>query len=583
MRKKKDYNYNKCKEEAKVNMPIDKNELAKITKERNEELAKSLGYSSFKEMKSSMPKSNLSGGVKSRLEQGGGIAESVGGGIKSNLQGIKRSLNPKTVAKKFYNDLFSGPDILSSFMRGRIVSKPGASESSKLTPKSPTAAIDGEQAGLTSGIANDVATIRDAVSALVNFERENKEQSAREGDNDFFKAQADKEAALEASPEQMTVEGGAAGGEEEKSGGGLLGLLGKIGKFLIGGLVSAFKFLFNPRTVLKVLGKAFILGALFVSLFKGITEGFERYKETGNIGEAITAGLGAMLDFITFGLFGEDSLKSMFSAIGDFVKPITDKIGSVFTSIKDWIVNNVGIPKITIPLPVETLNKLGLNLPTEFTLGPYYPFKDNPTSEEDEITATPEASLQEKLKEKAKEVGIDVDKISPAGLMKVADMPTSDDRSSNSPIGGLNSMLNSPEAQSVISQLPQSEALDKDVAGVQNFLQGGGVDSAIGKLSEGTAGVESAMGNAMSSITDKINAGGVTPSAVTPMGSATSGSVVNSGSTEVEDGQREEFNRMTGNIFNTPSTTNNTGSTGDNHQPAAPVINFDFTEILTRT
>ena len=236
-------------------MPIDKNELAKITKERNEELAKSLGYSSFKEMKSSMPKSNLSGGVKSRLEQGGGIAESVGGGIKSNLQGIKRSLNPKTVAKKFYNDLFSGPDILSSFMRGRIVSKPGASESSKLTPKSPTAAIDGEQAGLTSGIANDVATIRDAVSALVNFERENKEQSAREGDNDFFKAQADKEAALEASPEQMTVEGGAAGGEEEKSGGGLLGLLGKIGKFLIGGLVSAFKFLFNPRTVLKVLGK----------------------------------------------------------------------------------------------------------------------------------------------------------------------------------------------------------------------------------------------------------------------------------------------------------------------------------------
>jgi len=110
---------------------MDRTELAKITKQRNEELAKSLGYSNFNEMKGSLSKNNLSGGVKSRLEQGGGIAESIGGGLKSNMQDIKSSLNPKKIAKNFYNDLFSGPDIISSYMRGRLVSKPGKPKKSK--------------------------------------------------------------------------------------------------------------------------------------------------------------------------------------------------------------------------------------------------------------------------------------------------------------------------------------------------------------------------------------------------------------------------------------------------------------------
>jgi hypothetical protein len=44
-------------------------------------------------------------------------------------------------------------------------------------------------------------------------------------------------------------------------------------------------------------------------LFSGITDGFKKYQETGSFSEAIVAGLGGMLSFLTFGLFGEDTLK----------------------------------------------------------------------------------------------------------------------------------------------------------------------------------------------------------------------------------------------------------------------------------
>ena len=202
---------------------MDSNELAKITEQRNEDLAQSLGYRSFKEMKGSLSKKSLSGGINSRLEQGGGIAESIGGGIKSNIQSIKKSLNPKTFAKDIYNDLFDGDDFISAYMRGRIVDKPGeSSEESKettppltetlgkkvtgrdkktgrftkltddeqldkqrklgLTKLTPTT-VGGEEGGggfgseFGSSVAGDIATIRQSIAALLNFERENKEQS----------------------------------------------------------------------------------------------------------------------------------------------------------------------------------------------------------------------------------------------------------------------------------------------------------------------------------------------------------------------------------------------------------------------
>jgi hypothetical protein len=158
--------------------------------------------------------------------------------------------------------------------------------------------------------------------------------------------------------------------------------------------------------------------------------------------------------------------------------------------------------------------------------------------------------------------------------MKEFEATQAAEESSNSPTGKLKEMLGGSEMQSVISQLPQSDALNNDVAGVQNFIQDGGIDSAMSNLSEGTAGVKGSMDNAVNTLTNKINA--VSPT-------TTSGAVVSSGSVEVDSGQRQERMGSGGSVVNAPTTTNNTGTTGNDGQQVAPVINFEFAESLMRT
>ena len=633
---------------------MDSAQLGKITQQRNEDLAKSLGYRSFKEMKGSLSKKSLSGGINSRLEQGGGIAESIGGGIQSNIQSIKKSLNPKTFAKDIYNDLFDGDDFISAYMRGRIVDKPGESseEESKetgpaftetlgkklvgrdektgqftkltddeqldkqrklgLTKLTPTA-VGGEESGggfgskFGSSVAGDVADIRKSVSRLLSFAKENKEQSKSKSGSNFFKEQDAREAALEKSPSQITVEGGggAAPAAEESGGGGIGGFIPKLFGFLKKGLIKGIKFLFKPSRLLKILGKVFILATIFISLFKGITAGFDRYKETGNIGEAIVAGLGAIVDFLTFGLFGEDSLKKMFSAIGDFTKPIIDKIGSVFTGIMDWVKNNIGIPLISIPNPVPGFD--------DFEIGPYYPFKDDPSNPNDVTSApkpepeAPKPTVHEAMKAEimgSEEMQPDTDKLKGFGNTAdgVSNLTKGQKVSTASLIGGFSGDsglgMNSPTMVGVDNSANASSTFgnsaaptahkfgtteEEDKAAIGNFLQGGGPDAAMSNLSSGMAGVPGAMDNAGSKLTDLINKGGVTPSEVTPFGAASSGAVVESGSTAVDSGQRQESIGSGGSTFNSPTTTNNSNTAGENKEQVAPVINFDFAENLMRT
>jgi ABC-type dipeptide/oligopeptide/nickel transport system ATPase component len=52
--------------------------------------------------------------------------------------------------------------------------------------------------------------------------------------------------------------------------------------------------------------------------------------------------------------------------------------------MKDWIANNIGIPEIGIPIP-KILQKIGA--PEKVTIGPYYPFKDNPKTGEAQTSA----------------------------------------------------------------------------------------------------------------------------------------------------------------------------------------------------
>ena len=651
---------------------MDRTELAKITNQRNEDLAKSLGYSNFKEMKGSLSKKNLSGDVKSRLEQGGGIAESIGGGMKSNFEGFKKSLSPKKFATDAYNNIFDGDDIFSAYMRGRIKNPGGSSKQTPeketeeeeakesgpaftetlgkkvvgrdkktgkftkltdeeqlekqrklgLTTLTPTA-VNGEgegTGGFNSSMADDVSTIRKSIASLVTFEKEKREQSERKGDAAFFKAQDAREASLEKSPSPLgdKIKNDMLPGGKKEKGGGIIStflslyavfllsttkMFKKIKTALVKNLPKFFKKIFSPKNILKGLIKIAAFGliwpAVIMTVLAGIIDGFQKWKEGGTLGEVIVAGLGGMLDFLTFGLFGEDSLKKLFKTVGDFAKPIIDDLIGVFKKMKDWAIENIGIPSITIPIPqfIRDLPVIGKKVPESVTIPEFYPLKklfgdsgDTGTGENPTPAPAPAPvkkvdgmtkALNKSKANKAKKIN---ESTKQNNFLRTVAVGNQSRMNSPTVVGN-----NNPTSSSTFgsSAAPTAHKLgttqEQDEAAMGNFLQGGGIDSAMGNLSSGTAAVPGAMDNAANVISNQINAGGVTPNPVTPFGAASSGAVVERGSIDVESGQREESMGSGGSVVNSPSITNNSGSMGNNIQPVAPVINFEFANGLQFT
>ena len=220
-------------------------------------------------------------------------------------------------------------------------------------------------------------------------------------------------------------------GKEEKkkdSGGG--GFLDGIMGFLGEGFMKAIKFLFNPKNILKALTK-FLLPAMIIgSLVNGIMDGFSKFMETGNIGEALIAGLGGILSFLTFGLFDADTIRSVVDAVSGFITdyiieplkkfigfigeafntyiatPIMEAfnyIGGLFTEyiiepikkffapvadffkkIKDQVfgfLESFGIPEIGFTIPV---------IGKKVSIGPFYPFK--PSADSASASGSPSSS-----------------------------------------------------------------------------------------------------------------------------------------------------------------------------------------------
>ena len=162
----------------------------------------------------------------------------------------------------------------------------------------------------------------------------------------------------------------ASGGEPEKKekpkGGG--GFLDSIMSFLGEGFMSAIKTMFSPKNILKFLGKAFAITMIVGSLVNGIMDGWKVFTETGDIGKALIAGLGGVLEFLTFGLFDANTIQNIVDSVSGFVdeyiiQPVTaftemlgeafdtyikapftefmKPIGELFSSIKDGIENTI--------------------------------------------------------------------------------------------------------------------------------------------------------------------------------------------------------------------------------------------------
>jgi hypothetical protein len=232
---------------------------------------------------------------------------------------------------------------------------------------------------------------REEVKSM-EFSDENALESSRE---------TAKQTDLLAKIEENTRPGATGGVKPKEEAGGksmLGGFVQSIMSMLSSGLMNAAKFLFNPRMIMKLIGKVFVPAMIIGSIVNGLIDGFKVFFDGGTLGEALIAGLGGILDFLTFGLIDAKTIQSVVDWITGFVddfiiKPITEFVSMIgdafenyimkpikdflspltnfFKSIKDTVVGFVEgfqIPGIKFTIPI---------IGKEVSLGPWKPFAPN--------------------------------------------------------------------------------------------------------------------------------------------------------------------------------------------------------------
>lgn len=233
------------------------------------------------------------------------------------------------------------------------------------------------------------------------FAEENEVESDRESAK-----QTDLLAKIEENTRPAHAAGDAKPQEDAKGGKGIFGsIMEGISGLLGDGLMMAFKSLFNPRMILKALGKVFVPAMLIGAVVNGLIDGFKVFFNGGSFTDALIAGLGGILDFLTFGLIDAETLKSIVNffsdlvdkyivepikklfdffsdvfqeyivkPLADFLKPLTD----FFKNIKDTVVGfftNFEIPGISFKIPV---------IDKEISLGPWKPFASDQAAPADQ-------------------------------------------------------------------------------------------------------------------------------------------------------------------------------------------------------
>jgi hypothetical protein len=288
----------------------------------------------------------------SELESGKGLL----GGAKSAAAGSAKDFGKQFGKENIVRAMFGGDDIFSAMIRGKLGVK--AKPSKDRTPeKVGGAELSGDSAVLLKviaknsmalpGMARDMNVLRQNVVKLVKL----KGGKSRGAADAFFLKEDERERALEAQKMkagagQTTPTAAAPSGDKES------GMLDSIMGMFSGNFMESIKSIFSIKNLVSIFKKVFLPIAIIATLFTGITDGFKRYQETGSFSEAVVAGLGGMLKFLTFGLFGEDTLKSMFDSIANFFSPITDTISNIFNGIKDFFKGLFGI-KVEDEAPKE--------------------------------------------------------------------------------------------------------------------------------------------------------------------------------------------------------------------------------------
>ena len=273
----------------------------------------------------------------SELEKGKGLIGGAKSAASSSMDDFKKQFSKESIAKK----AFGGDDILSALIRGKMgikkekggksPSKDGESGGGLGEDATSVLTIIAKNSMSLPGMARDMNVLRQNIVKLVKLKGGETSRFGGKAD-EFFKGSKEREDALEAERASKKKIPAKSSSPTPEGGGGI----GDIFTMIKNGLIQGAKFLFNPKNLLKILGKLALPLLIIGTLFSGIKAGFEKYQETGSFTEAIVSGLGGMLEFLTFGLLGEDTLKQVFDSLSGVFQPVLDTVSNIFDSIKGF-------------------------------------------------------------------------------------------------------------------------------------------------------------------------------------------------------------------------------------------------------
>lgn len=599
-------------------------------------LAKELGYKNANDLKKKLgggESTNVGENIKGRLRSGEGFLSSIKGGFSDTAGAVGKKANPVNIGKDVYKNLISGDNIFSAYLQGRGKGKKEGVEDDT----SPTADSGSgiSKDGLTylqimaknsmsiPWMARDINVMRQNLIKLVKL-KGGKDASTNKADMWFLK-EDEREAALEA--QKTKIQGPKAEGEGKTGGGeGGGGLIDTVMSFFSGGFMRAIKFIFNPRMLGKIFSKVFLPLAIIGTLFSGITDGFKRYQETGSLTDAISAGLGGMLEFVTFGLFGEDTLKTLWQSISDFFAPLTESISNIFKGIKDFVKglfpglgSDEGSDKpaeppkavqpnakeftaegktggaktpATTETKTDTTKKMEdegktptsptVKKSTEATATPSALSNETPTPATAPVTPTPVPSGSLSTSDQISQIEsyIDANQKSLATREKNVKDRIAAFKKAHADEPDKVQEFTKKENESLDAYRKQvDDANEQHKNNIQNLKKTSSSSSTMTAAAPSAGAVSSSSPSETGGSSSAPSAGGTPPSADTASKVA-SGSEIDNASTAVAEGQRMESTADAGSVINSPTTNNNNSMSGKEPTQIADVYDSEFAKLL---
>ena len=289
--------------------------------------------------------------------------------LKDYFSKTKKTKDESDLREKTIRSFFGGKDIFSTFVRSKVSKKDSSTKSSKES-QGESASINQDSLGFLKiiaqnsislpGMARDVNVLRQNVVKLVKLKA--KETSTKA--DKFFKTEEQREAELEATRKKQEAKAVAVDKdgkpkkspkEKESEDGGILsaiwGAIKKLGTLIFFGLMAAIGSAITfGSDIATWFEESFKPMEWVESFFNSIKEGWKKITETDIVKETLIKGVGSFLDFITGGLFGEKELRESLNKLSEELKPIITFFTEMFDRVVNWMSDNIGWDKFTIPL-----------------------------------------------------------------------------------------------------------------------------------------------------------------------------------------------------------------------------------------